>query len=117
MTGRKSVPAGTVLREACWHSAPTATRKGVGCRDEAHAYARMATPGAEAGLPRHYLDRLSTGAKLKRPAGESKRTGMVLFLTSHGWRCSPCARMTMIERAPWADCFTRFVHVMMAVES
>lgn len=74
------MPDGAVLREAWWHSAglaflhvakdnDVATAKAAG---EAHAHARGATPGTEAALPRHYLDALSTGAKMKRPAGESQ---------------------------------------------
>jgi len=63
-TGLESVPDGAFLRETCRHSAglaflhvakgnDVATAKAAG---EAHVYARMATPGAEAGLPQHYLD-------------------------------------------------------------
>ena len=58
------MPDGAFLRETCRHSAglaflsqagrsPLAAAKAAG---EAHVYARMATPGAEAGLPQHYLD-------------------------------------------------------------
>ena len=74
------MPDGAVLRGACWHSAGLAflyrpRRSLLVCTKaagEAHARARRATPGTEAGLPQHYLDRLSPGAKLERPGGESQ---------------------------------------------
>ena len=37
-------------------------------------------------LPRHDLDELSTGAKLKRPAGEGMGTGRVPIRTRQGWK-------------------------------
>ena len=93
-TGLESVPDGAFLREACWHSAglaflpqagrsPRAAAKAAG---EAHVYARMATPGTEAGLAAALPGLLSTGAKLKRPTGEGMGTGKVLVGTRHGWR-------------------------------
>ena len=94
-TGLESVSDGAFLREACWHSALTEAKPPG--QYEAHAYARtgrrscpalwpsgnaLAIMCGDSGhgstLPQHYLDGLSTGAKLKRPAGESMRTGRVL---------------------------------------
>jgi hypothetical protein len=63
-TGLESVPDGAFLRETCRHSAGLAIcrrsgrshRAAAKAAGEAHVYARMATPGAEAGLPQHDLD-------------------------------------------------------------
>ena len=70
-TGLESVPDGAFLRETCRHSAGLAFLQQAKAAGEAHVYARMATPGAEAGLAAALPGLLSTGAKLKRPAGES----------------------------------------------
>jgi hypothetical protein len=78
-TGLESVPDGAFLRETCWHSAglaflPQAGAKPPGRgegRRRSPRHARMATPGAEAGLAAALPGLLSTGAKLERPVGES----------------------------------------------
>jgi hypothetical protein len=87
-TGLESVPDGAFLRETCRHSAGLAFLQQAKAAGEAHVYARMATPGAEAGLAAALPGLMSTGATLKRPVGESMRTGMVLFRARHGWRIS-----------------------------
>ena len=73
------MPDGAFLREACWHSAGLAFLPQAGVRLPGRGEGRRRSPrlrangdsGRGSTLPRHYLDALSTGAKMKRPAGES----------------------------------------------
>ena len=87
------MPDGAFLREACWHSAGLAFLPQAEAKPPGRGEGRRRSPRLRANgdsghgstLPRHYLDELSTGAKLRRPAGEGMGTGRVLIRTSHGW--------------------------------
>jgi len=89
------VPDGAFLREACWHSAGLAflhrppSKAGPGLREGRRRSPRLRANGDSghgSTLPRYYLDALSTGAKMKRPAGEGMGTGRVPIRTRHGWK-------------------------------
>ena len=104
------MPDGAFLREACWHSAglaflPQAEAKPPGRGEGRRRSPRLRANGDSGNgstLPRHYLDELSTGAKLKRPAGEGMGTGKVPIRTRHGWNRRSRARMRLTEARRWA---------------